>query len=67
MSKHDAYGGIENYREELKFDYKVRQTCETCNIESHILTRYFYIVKEDKLIPKDSSWLCTSCFKSRDS
>jgi len=67
MSKHDAYGGIENYREELKFDYKVRQTCETCNIESHILTRYFYIVKEDKLIPKDSSWLCTSCFKRRDS
>ena len=67
MSKHDAYGGIENYREELKFDYKVRQTCEACNIESHILTRYFYIVKEDKLTPKDSSWLCTSCFKRRDS
>lgn len=43
MSKHD--GNIEytreNYREELKFDKKVKQTCERCDNYSLILTRPF--------------------------
>ena len=67
MSKHDGSieYGKENYREELKFDYKVRQKCERCNIESHILTRPFYQVEKHKIIPETSTWCCTACHKRR--
>ena len=65
MSKHAKYG-IENYREELKFDYKVKQKCERCDLEFFALTRPQYNVKGDIIIPKDASWLCTSCHAVRD-
>tara|TARA_R110002020_G_scaffold94243_1_gene226960 strand:- start:303 stop:512 length:210 start_codon:yes stop_codon:yes gene_type:complete len=67
MSKHD--GNIEytreNYREELKFDKKVKQTCERCDNYSLILTRPFYEVEGNKVLPRDASWFCSPCHKVR--
>jgi hypothetical protein len=65
MSKHEPYGGIENYREELKFDRKVKQRCDSCDNYSLILTRPFYQIKKHKVIPESSTWCCSTCHRRR--
>jgi len=54
-----------DYREELKFDNTVKQTCKRCNNYSLILTRAFYEVNRHKIIPESSQWLCSSCHRAR--
>lgn len=58
--------GKENYREELKFDRKVKQKCERCNLEQLILTRPIYKVEGYQVVHKDAIWLCTPCHKIRE-
>jgi len=65
MYRHDRYGGIENYREELVFDRTGKQKCENCNSYSGILTRHFYKVEGHQVIPDSSKWCCSNCHKKR--